>query len=98
MKDLCVVKLKNGECVVRKMDCDSDLRYLDLHGTTWWVYGSSKAFKDCCTTDSKKRILKRFDKIVNNLIEERNNLIEKRRVEVIKSFLCDSELKEVIEK
>ena len=91
MKDLCVVKLENGECVVRKMDCDSDLRYLDLHGTTWWVYGSSKAFKDCCTTDSKKRILKRFDKIVNNLIE-------KRRVEVIKSFLCDSELKEVIEK
>ena len=94
MKDLCVVKLKNGECVVRKMDCDSDLRYLDLHGTTWWVYDSSKAFKVCCTTASKKIILKRFDKIVNNLIEEK----KKRRVEVIKSFLCDSELKEVIKK
>ena len=85
MKDLCVVKFKDGRYAIRKMDCDLDLRYLDLHDTTWWRYDSSEAFKDCCTTDSKKGILKRFDKIVNNLEEE-------SRVEVIKSFLYNAEL------
>ena len=85
MKDLCVVKFKDGRYAIRKTDCDLDFRYLDLHDTTWWRYDNSEAFKDCCTTDSKKEIFKKFDKIENNLKEESN-------VEVIRKFFCDAEL------
>ena len=90
MKDLCVVKFKDGRYAIRKMDCNLDFSYLKLHKTTWgsyiwWRYDNSEDFKDCCTTDSKKEILKKVDKIVNKLEEESN-------VEVIRKFFCDAEL------
>ena len=85
MKDLCVVKFKDGRYAIRKTDCDLDFRYLDLYDTTWWRYESSKAFKNYCTIDSKEEILKKFDKTVNSLEEESN-------VEVIRRFFCDAEL------
>ena len=85
MMNLCVVKFKDGRYAIRKLNCNLDLRYLDLHNTNWWGYDSSEAFKDCCTTDIKKEIFKRFDKIVNNLEGESS-------AEVIRRFFCDAEL------
>lgn len=91
MKDLCVVKFKNGRYAIRKTDCDLDFRYLDLDVITRWRYDSSwayntlDAFEYCCTTDSEEEILKKFDKIVNKLEEESS-------VEVIRRFFCDAEL------